>query len=484
MIRLLSFVWLITFTLPLIAAQKPNVVLIVIDDLGQRDLGCYGSGFYETPNVDRLAASGMRFTQYYAANPVCSPTRASLQTGRNPARLNLTNFLKGLRQDKKSSVLTAEYVDQLPLEEVTLGEMFKSAGYQTAFVGKWHLGKEPFFPEPQGYDVNIGGNHSGHPKSYFWPQWEKTPPVEGEFEGQYLTDLLSERACEWLQTAAKADQPFFLSLCHYTVHTPIQPRADLLKKYEEKLSRIRLKEGSQSNPHYAAMVESMDTSVGRVLDTLEKLKVADNTVVIFTGDNGGLSVEEGKHTPATTNAPLRAGKGHLYEGGIRVAFIVRWPGVTEPGSTCDVPAISDDVFPTLCGAAGVDLAEGVNQNALEVNGPIDGHDLSNVLQGDADDSLATRALHWHYPHFANQGGRPGGAIRTGDWKLIEWFEDGKLELYNLAEDLSETTDLAAKHSERVREMRSELSRWRKDVKANMPTRNPDYHGDAKPVVER
>ncbi len=232
------------------------------------------------------------------------------------------------------------------------------------------------------------------------------------------------------------------------------------------------------------MVESMDTSVGRVLDTLERLKVTDNTLVIFTSDNGGLSVQEGKHTPATTNAPLRAGKGHLYEGGIRVPFIVRWPGVTEAGSTCDVPAISDDVFSTLCGATGVYRAEGVNQYALEVNGPLDGRDLSNVLKGDADETLASRSLHWHYPHFANQGGRPGGAIRKGDWKLIEWFEDGTLELYNLAEDLSESTDLAAKHPDRVRAMHAELSRWRKDVKANMPTRNPDYTGEATPVLER
>ncbi|MBA3313286.1 MAG: sulfatase, partial [Planctomycetaceae bacterium] len=456
----------------------PNVVLIVIDDLGQRDLGCYGSGFYETPNVDRLAESGMRFTQYYAANPVCSPTRASLQTGRNPARLNLTNFLKGVRQKKDSPMLTAEYVDQLPLEEVTLGEMFKTAGYQTAFVGKWHLGGESFYPEPQGYDVNIGGTHAGHPKSYFWPQWQNNPPVEGEREGQYLTDLLSERACEWIESAAKNEQPFFLSLCHYTVHTPIQPREDLLKKYEDKLSRIRLREGSQSNPHYAAMVESMDTSVGRVLDTLDRLKIADDTLVIFTADNGGLSVQEGKHTPATTNAPLRMGKGYLYDGGIRVAFIVRWPGVTPAGSTCDVPAISDDVFPTLCRAAGVETEK------LQLAGPLDGRDLSNVLKGETDAALSDRPLHWHYPHFANQGGPPGGAIRVGDWKLIEWFEDGTLELYNLADDLSETTDLAAEQPDRIRDMRAALSQWRREVHANMPTANPAYEGAATPVIER
>ncbi len=478
MIRFASLLCLFAFAVPATAAERPNVVLIVIDDLGQRDLGCYGSGFYETPNVDRLAANGMRFTQYYAANPVCSPTRASLQTGRNPARLNLTDFLKGRRQNKQSPVLTAQYADELPLEEITLGEMFGSAGYQTAFVGKWHLGGEPFYPQHQGYETNIGGSSAGSPKSYFWPDWKGRPPVEGEFDGQYLTDLLSKRACEWLESAAKTDKPFFLALCHHTVHIPIQPREDLLKKYEEKLSRIRLKAGSQSNPYYAAMVESMDMSVGRVLDTLEKLSVDDETIVIFTSDNGGLSVKEGKHTPATTNAPLRAGKGYLYEGGIRDAFIVRWPGVTKPGWTCDIPAISDDVFPTLCTAAGVGL------DTLKLAGPLDGRDLSDVLKGNASEALANRALHWHYPHFSNQGGRPGGAIRKGDWKLIEWFEDGKLELYNLAEDLSEETNLAEQHPDRVRTMRSELSRWRTEVHANMPTRNPDYRGEATPVVER
>ena len=478
MFRFASLLCLWAIVIPANAAQKPNVVLIVIDDLGQRDLGCYGSGFYETPNVDRLAESGVRFTQYYAANPVCSPTRASLQTGRNPARLNLTDFLKGRRQDKASPLLTAKYADQLPLEEVTLGEMFKSVGYQTAFVGKWHLGGEPFYPQHQGYETNIGGSSAGSPKSYFWPDWKGRPPVDGEFDGQYLTDLLSQKACGWIESAAKNEKPFFLALCHHTVHIPIQPKSDLLAKYEEKLSRIRLKEGSQDNPYYAAMVESMDTSVGRVLDTLEKLNATDNTVVIFTSDNGGLSVKEGKHTPATTNAPLRAGKGYLYEGGIRDAFIVRWPGVTEPGSICDVPAISDDVFPTLCSAADVDAEK------LKLAGQLDGRDLSNVLKGNADESLAHRSLHWHYPHFSNQGGRPGGAIRKGDWKLIEWFEDGKTELYNLAEDLSETTDLASQHPDRVKAMRADLSRWREEVKANMPTRNPGYHGDARPIVER
>lgn len=473
MTRRIAFVLPSLFFAAVSAAEKPNVVLIVIDDLGQRDLGCYGSTFYETPNVDRLAASGMRFTQFSSANPVCSPTRASLQTGRNPARLRLTNFLKGVREKEGSPVLSADYADQLPLEQVTLGEMFKQAGYRTAFVGKWHLGGEPFFPERQGYDVNIGGTNAGSPKSYFWPAWRGRPPVEGEQEGQYLTDLLGEKACGWIEEAAKADGPFFLALCHHAVHTPIQPRPDLLTKYEEKALRTHFRQEDQRNPHYAAMVESMDESVGRVLDTLDQAGVAGETVVVFTSDNGGLSVKEGQHTPATTNHPLRAGKGYLYEGGIRVPFVVRWPGVTKPGSTCDVPAISDDVFPTLCTVADVTAdAEG-----------LDGRDLTTLLWGRPDEAASSRPLFWHYPHFSNQGGMPGGAVRRGDWKLIEWYEDGRLELYNLAEDPYETTDRAAERPDLAAELRSLLSKWRREMNTNMPKPNPAYRGEAKPVIE-
>lgn len=471
MVRVFAALLLFIFAAAPVAAA-PNVVLIVIDDLGQRDLGCYGSTFYETPNLDRLAAEGMRFTQFYSANPVCSPTRASLQTGHNPARLRLTNFLKGVREKEGSPALTAEYADQLETEEVTLGEMFSEAGYRTAFMGKWHLGKEAFYPERQGYEVNVGGTHSGHPKSYFWPQWGMNPPIEGEQAGEYLTDVLTDRACGWIEETTEGESPFFLCLCHYAVHTPIQPRADLLAKYEAKARGREFGEHDQHNPHYAAMVESMDESVGRVLDSLDAAGVADETVVIFTSDNGGLSTKEGPHTPATTNHPLRAGKGHLYEGGIRVPFLVRWPGVTKAGSACDVPAISDDVFPTLRTVAGVEL---------DVKG-LDGRDLSSLLRGQPDEAVASRPLFWHYPHFANQGGPPSGAVRRGDWKLIEFYEDGRLELYNLKDDPSEGADRSAEKPDFAAELRGMLSDWRKGVNANMPKANPAYRGEARAVL--
>jgi arylsulfatase A len=436
--------------------RKPNIVLIVIDDMGYTDVGCYGSQFFETPNVDRLAAEGMKFTDGYAACPVCSPTRASIMTGKYPVRLQLTNFLIGRRTRLDSPILPAEYIHQLPLEEVTLAEALKTAGYATCHVGKWHLGGEEYKPEAQGFDVNIAGAHHGAPRSFFWPNWGKNPPLQGKQEGEYLTDRLTDEAVQFIEQ--HQEQPFFLYFAHYAVHIPLEAKEEMIEKYKNR----EKPEQGQNNPIYAAMVESVDQSVGQVMDTLKRLGLEENTLVIFTSDNGGLSVEEGANTPATSNAPLREGKGYLYEGGIRVPFIFKLPGVIESGSVSSVPICSIDLFPTILELAGV--------GEVQTNGEIDGISILPVLQGKGE--IEREALYWHYPHFSNQGGRPGGAIRQGEYKLIERYEDGTLQLYNLVDDISETENLAHELPEKTRELADKLIAWRERVKANMPVVNP------------
>ena len=467
---------------------RPNVLLIVADDLGARDLGCYGSAFYETPHVDALAARGVRFTRAYAACPVCSPTRASLMTGRYPARLRLTEWLKGRRSPAFSPILPAEYLDELPLEQVTVAEELKAAGYRTGFVGKWHLGGDGFGPLEQGFDVNVGGGEAGNPGDYFWPGWQqRVKGVGGDFEGQYLTDVLAEKSADFVTESSAGDAPWFLTVCTYQVHTPIRAKPELLKKYEAKRARLAAtdpqyrndggdgREGRpgipvQNNPRYAAMVESMDDLVGTVTGAVEAAGQTGNTLALFFSDNGGLAVAEGRHTPATTNAPLRAGKGWLYEGGIREPLIAAGPGVSN-AETCDAPVISNDLRATILAAAGVDAD------------PRDGLPLNGLLADPADvpENIKTRDLFWHYPHFGNQGGRPGGAVRRGDWKLIERYEDGSLELYNLKDDPSESRNLVGYSSRerlipKAEELRAALSGWRKGVNANMPTANPNVGG--------
>ena len=337
--------------------------------------------------------------------------------------------------------------------------------------------------------MNVAGGANGNPGNYFWPEWGKrVNGLEGEFDGQYITDLLAKKSAEFVTESAEGDAPWFLCLCPYQVHTPIQPKPDLLKKYQAKRDRLIKadprfglsgndgrggKEGLpiQNNPHYAAMVESLDDLVGTVVGAVEEAGAAENTLIVFFSDNGGLSVREGPLTPATTNAPLRAGKGWLYEGGVREPLIFAGPGVAE-GETCDVPVISNDLRPTFLAAAGVENVD-----------PRDGASLAPLL-ADPDDppaDLKTRDLFWHYPHYSNQGGSPGGAVRSGDWKLIERYGDGALELYNLRNDPSEQRDLADRQPEKAEELRSTLSAWREDVNANMPTANPKFRG---PVLEQ
>jgi arylsulfatase A-like enzyme len=446
--------------------KQPNFVFFLIDDMGFKDIGCNGSTFYETPNIDKLAADGMRFTDAYAACPVCSPTRASIMTGKYPARLNLTDYLVGRRRGK---LIPAEYIHQMPLEEVTIAEALKEAGYTTCFIGKWHLGGKPYWPEHQGFDVNIGGTHTGAPRNYFWPQWRGNPPIEGR-PGEYLTDRLTDEAIKFLE--GKKDKPFLLYLSHYAVHIPLQAKKEMIEKYRAKAAKYPAKEPRflpegrskarqvQDHPVYAGMVESVDESVGRVMDKLEDLGVADNTVVIFMSDNGGLSTAEGL---PTSNLPLRAGKGWLYEGGIREPMIIKWPGVVKPKSKCSVPVTSTDFYPTMLEMAGL---------PIKPKQHIDGVSLVPLLKG--KNKHKRKAIFWHYPHYGNQGGSPGGAVRAGDYKLIEFYEDSRTELYNLKTDISEKNNLSEKMPDRATKMLKMLKTWRKDVDAKMPRPNPDY----------
>jgi arylsulfatase A-like enzyme len=458
---------LLLFAGPARAAERPNIVIIIADDLGARDLGCYGSTFYETPNLDRLAARGMRFAQAYAACPVCSPTRASVVTGKYPARVGITDYIPGARRGKLNP---APYLHELPLEELTVAEVLKEAGYSTAFIGKWHLGGAGFYPEQQGFDLNIGGCEKGAPPSYFSPY--QIPNLADGPPGEYLTDRLTDEAVRFVESARKQGTPFFLYLSHYAVHNPQQAKPAIVAKYREKAAGLPapvgpefVKEGErqarqvQNQPVYAAMVESLDQSVGRIMDALSRLGIVDDTIVFFTSDNGGLSTSEGS---PTSNVPLRAGKGWLYEGGIRVPLIVAGKGITQGGAVCDAPMISTDYYPTMLELAGLPL--GPEQHA-------DGASLVSLLNGR---TRSSRTLFWHYPHYGNQGGSPAGAVRSGDFKLIEWYENERIELYDLRTDLGEAHDLAAQLSDVANDLRQKLHDWRARVNAKMPTPNPDY----------
>jgi arylsulfatase A-like enzyme len=458
---------LVFWQLPASAAPKPNFIFFLIDDLGRNDLGCYGSKFYRTPNLDRMASQGMKFTDAYAACPVCSPTRASIMTGKYPARLHLTDWLPG-RGDLPAQRLARPVIkQQLPLEEVTLAEKLKAAGYVTAHVGKWHLGGEGFEPEKQGFDYNIAGDHTGTPMSYFAPFGGKDKAGKQRFmrgleqakDGEYLTDRLTTEAEKIIE--ANKDKPFFLYFAHYAVHTPLKAKADYIAKYPQ----VAGKAGQQTNAIYAAMMESMDESIGRILKQLDDLKLADHTYVFFTSDNGGLATIEGPSTPATINSPLREGKGWLYEGGIRVPLLVRGPGIA-PGSTATNAMSSVDYFPTILELAGL--------ASPKPDEKVDGVTLAPLLKGTS--APAARPLFWHYPHYSNQGGKPGGAIRDGDFKLIEFYETGRVELFDLKNDFRENRNLAleATNAARVKSLVSKLDTWRIKTAAQMMQPNPTY----------
>ena len=446
-----------------IFAKEPNMVVFLVDDLGYMDIGANNPDcFYETPNIDRLADSGMRFTDGYAANPVCSPTRYSLMTGKYPTRVQATNFFSGKRSGKFNP---APLVDDMASEEITIAEALKTKGYTTFFAGKWHLGhSEELYPQGQGFDINIGGWARGGPytgKKYFAPFENPQMEVESP-EGEHLPARLARDTAEFIE--ANKDQPFLAYLSFYSVHTPLQGRPDLVEKYKARAAEIAGDEFDdeeqvfgdkprqvrvlQKHGVYAAMVEAMDEAVGTVLDQLDGSGVANNTIVVFTSDNGGLSTSEGS---PTSNLPLRGGKGWVYEGGIREPWIIRYPGVTKAGSVSEEIICSIDLFPTMAAAAGI-----------EIDHLIDGIDLAPALNGG---KLDRQSLCWHYPHYSNQGGIPGGAIREGNYKLFERYEDGRVHLYDLKNDIGEKNDLAAQKPELVQEMRERLHQWYEEVDA-------------------
>ena len=452
---------------------KPNILFILADDLGYMDIGANNpKTFYETPNIDALAAKGMRFKQGYAACPVCSPTRASILTGKYPPRTGVTDYIGAAQPDqweRPTKLLPAPYADRLALNETTLAEAFKAAGYATFFAGKWHLGPTNFWPENQGFDFNLGGIDRGGPyggNKYFSPY--DNPRLPDGPPGEHLPDRLATETAKFI--AANRDRPFLAYLSFYSVHTPLMAREDLRKKYEAKATSLPTNSAAWGKEHdskvrlvqdhavYAGMVEAMDQAIGKVLAELERQGLADRTIVIFTSDNGGLSTAEGH---PTSNLPLRGGKGWLYEGGIREPMIFRVPGVTKPGSVCETPVMSTDFYPTLLELAGLPLRPQQH---------VDGMSLVPLLKGDA---LARGPLFWHYPHYGNQGGAPGGVVRDGDWKLIEWYE-GSVELYNLTNDLGETNNLAAKNPAKLKELQAKLAAWRKEVSAILPTANPNF----------
>jgi arylsulfatase A-like enzyme len=450
-------------------APRPNVVVILADDLGAVDLGCYGADLIETPRLDRLASHSALFRQAYAAAPVCSPTRAALMTGKHPARVGITIWAEGsLRGPPNRRLLQAESKHDLPLAEVTLAERLHEAGYATALVGKWHLGDADHAPETQGFDVNIGGTRWGAPQSFFWPyrgsgrfgdEFRYVPGLPLGQPGEYLTDKLTEAAIRFIDSAGS--RPFFLYLAHYAPHTPIEAPSGLIDRFRSKLRP----EMNHQNPAYAAMVKNLDDNVGRVLDHLESRGLAENTIVVFTSDNGGyvgIDRRSGFMVPCTSNAPLRSGKGALYEGGIRVPLLVRLPGAAPLER--NEPVTTTDLFDTLLAAAGVG----------EVDRQGDGVNLLPLVRGQAA-SLPREALYWHYPHYYETT-TPVSAIRAGDWKLLEYFEDGRRELFNLRDDPQEKTNLAGKEPERTRDLARRLAAWREEVGAKLPQANPRYSG--------
>lgn len=438
-----------------------NIVFILADDLGWADTGPYGADLHETPHLDRLAAGAMRFTNAYAAAPVCSPTRASIMTGKHPARLHMTIWHEASeRPPQHRPLIPPVTVGNLPHQEVTLAEALKARGYTTAHVGKWHLGVASHYPETQGFDVNIGGTFWGAPATYFYPYRGKLP--SGEFRyvpdlewgepGEYLPDRLTGEALRIIDKSAA--RPFFLNLWHHTVHTPIEGQAEPAARYAG-----RIQPGMHHrNAAYAAMVRSLDDSVGRILARLEQSGLADRTVVVFTSDNGGY-IGKFKGETVTSNHPLRSGKGSLYEGGIRVPLLIRWPGVTRPGSVSDEPITSCDFYRTLLEMAGADAPQAP-----------DGVSIVPLLRDPAA-SLNRDALYFHYPHYYETTS-PVSAIRAREWKLLEYYENGRLELYDLSRDPGEARNLAAEMPKKAAELQGRLRAWLDSVAAQKPQPNP------------
>ncbi len=447
------------------AAAKPNVLIFLIDDLGRADLGFDGSTFHETPRLDAFAKSGVRFTDFYSAHPVCSPTRAALMTGKVPQRVGITDWIH-----PNTPVA-------LPTAETTLAEAFRAHGYQTGYVGKWHLGeRDADFPTQHGFEWTKGVNRAGSPGSYHFPYRRSAkqagladvPDFEGGKKGDYLTDALTTASIDFLRQRDR-QRPFFLCFGHYAVHTPIQPPAGLPEKYAEKRRKTfsdtttptrpapfeATSRARQDEPNYAAMVENLDANIGRMLDALDELGLRENTIVVFTSDNGGLcTLARGKPGP-TSNLPWRSGKGWNYEGGIRIPTVIAWPGRLRP-RVANQPGYTADLYPTLLELSG--LPAHPEQH-------LDGRSLAAVLRGERDEALLGRALAWYYPHTHGSGHKPSAALRRGNWKIIHQLPEGPSELYDLAADPGETTDLASKQSAKTEALRAELLRWIEQTKS-------------------
>lgn len=439
--------------------SKPNVVLLLVDDLGWRDVGFMGSKFYETPNIDNLAKEGMIFTNAYAASAVCSPTRASIQTGRYPTRIGVTDWIKARFQVGKGELtVPSEYKENevkllrtpsnpywMEQDEVTIAELLKEQGYFTCHIGKWHLGPDDYYPENQGYDINIAGSDMGQPVNYFDPYSNKKgvdfPTLQPRKEGEYLVDRLADELVNVIQK--NKNKPFFINMNYYAVHTPIMGKPEIINKYEAKD-----KMDDQTNAAYAAMVESVDDAVGKLIQALKKEKVMDNTIIIFFSDNGGL-------LGSTSNMPLRSGKGFPYEGGIREPMFVYWKGKIKAGSSIDLPVISVDLLPTICSLTKTPLPEII----------IDGRDISPLFN---NEKLPQVPLYWHFPHYRGNDVVPYSIIRDGDWKLIKRYEGREFELFNLKKDLSESNEVSAQFPDKVIELNKKLENWLKNTNAKLP----------------
>lgn len=472
LLLLLGSLFLPLAALSTLAAAPPNILFILADDMGWSAPACYGSDLHETPNIDRLAAQGVRFTQAYSASPVCTPTRAAIMTGQHPARLNMTIWHEAAveRLAGPGDMPLAPPVTEtsLPLEQTTLAEVLHAAGYKTAHVGKWHLGTADRYPETQGFDVNVGGTFYGAPLTYWYPykgervsgngvrEFRYVPGLPPGQEGDYLDDKLTDEALRLMEQMHASGKPFYLNMAYYSPHTPIEGKPALVEYYKAKI-RAGM---NHKNAAFAAMVQSLDENIGRLLEKLEALGIADNTLVVFYSDNGGFDeVRNGEQV--ANNAPLRSGKGSAYEGGIRVPLIVRWPGVTPEGGRCDTPVTSMDFYPTIL--------ELLGDQAPVTDKVLDGVSLGPVLR-DPTASLGREDLQWHYPHYYFNT-TPVSAFRHGDWKLVEYYEDGRQELYNLRDDMREAIDLSEVRPEIVKDLHQRLVAWRSEVQARLPEKN-------------
>lgn len=476
--------------------SRPNIILIVADDLGWKDLSVYGSTFNETPTLDSLAAQGVRFTDFYASCNVCSPSRSSIMTGQYPVHTGITDWITG-RQNGGGpmpwdKLIAPPFTFNLDTADVTIGEALRQGGYATMYAGKWHLGlSAAYWPENQGFDVNKGGWAAGNPRAhgmggYFSPY--HNPKLPDGPTGEFLPDRLGTEVISFIEEKAREKKPFFVDLSFYAVHQPIEAKKEYIEKFKRKAHVMGLdtvepfvKDAAwmennrgwqerviQSNAVYAALLYSVDENIGRIAATLRKLGIDRNTVILFTSDNGGLSTAEGA---PTSNYPLRYGKGWNYEGGVRVPLIVSGSAVTAKGTLCRFPTVNTDLYPTLLQVAGLPLRPSQH---------MDGVSLLPLLKGGA--SIAQPAIYWHYPHYSNQGGTPGAAIREGDWKLVQYYDDGHAELYNLQYDIGERRDLSRAFPARTAAMVEQLNRWKKDSHASMPTLNPYYNPDYKELM--